>query len=600
MLKRSFKIFFLTLLLISCKKEKTVTVPDWKITEEFYINALENAILYADSIRMTGINGEKTKYYFSNLRKEFKKAEPFASYINPEVGHRVNGPALPVFKEDNQKTLSPVGLQKLEESIYEGGVTADEFIRELNITTGMLTVLQKGMKKRNLNPQRFFVATHQQLLRIIAFSISGFDTPVSHLCIDEINVSLDGLAEVYRRSVQSMVQVNKDDLDSQFMNQIEAAKLFVSNNNDFENFDRYRFIREFMNPITRSWVEIRKTIDIWNGSEDFPFNFDAPTFFEDDSFNLKYFTANTNKNPTQIQIELGKKLFFEPKLSANAKMSCASCHIPEKGYADGRVFNVGNKGLELQRNTPTLLNVAFQKNFFWDGRAADLLDQISVVFLNEDEFNTSVHEFSLEILDDSIYKASFEKAFGSVPNNNLNTIKAISSYVSTLNNFDSKFDKNMKGEEDTFTKEEIQGFNLFMGKALCATCHFIPLTNGTVPPFYSETEKEVIGVPETAANTAIDEDYGFYWKFNEATHKGMFKTPGIRNINETAPYMHNGVYQTLEEVINFYNLGGGGGLGFELPHQTLPFDKLDLSDDEQKALVAFMKTLSGSRIVDTY
>jgi len=139
-----------------------------------------------------------------------------------------------------------------------------------------------------------------------------------------------------------------------------------------------------------------------------------------------------------------------------------------------------------------------------------------------------------------------------------------------------------------------------MGKGLCATCHFMPLTNGTVPPFFSDHEKEVIGVPKTAANKELDEDLGFYWRHNEEleVHKGMFKTPTIRNAALTAPYMHNGVYNTLEEVMNFYNKGGGGGLGFDLEHQTLPFDELKLSPKEEKALVTFVKTLSDNSIAE--
>ena len=177
-------------------------------------------------------------------------------------------------------------------------------------------------------------------------------------------------------------------------------------------------------------------------------------------------------------------------------------------------------------------------------------------------------------------------------------IKAISSYISTLNGFNSKFDRNIRAEEDTFTEEEKLGFNLYMGKALCATCHFIPLTNGTVPPFFSEHEKEVIGVPETAANASLDDDLGFYWRHDQKleVHKGMFKTPTVRNSELTAPYMHNGVYKTLEEVMNFYNLGGGGGMGFNLPYQTLPFDNLQLSKKEEKALIAFMKTLTDTEV----
>ncbi|MEO0528821.1 MAG: cytochrome-c peroxidase, partial [Bacteroidota bacterium] len=116
------------------------------------------------------------------------------------------------------------------------------------------------------------------------------------------------------------------------------------------------------------------------------------------------------------------------------------------------------------------------------------------------------------------------------------------------------------------------------------------------PPFFMETEKEVIGVPETAANKQLDDDLGFYWRFNKELHRGMFKTPTVRNAELTAPYMHNGVYNSLEEVMNFYNLGGGGGLGFDLEFQTLPFDNLQLTKKEEKALVAFVKTLTDDQV----
>ena len=142
--------------------------------------------------------------------------------------------------------------------------------------------------------------------------------------------------------------------------------------------------------------------------------------------------------------------------------------------------------------------------------------------------------------------------------------------------------------------------NLFMGKALCATCHFMPLTGGTVPPFFAETEKEVIGVPETAANKQLDDDLGFYFMYEEPIQRGMFKTPTVRNAGVTAPYMHNGVYATLEEVMDFYNKGGGAGLGFDLPHQTLPFDNLQLNATELQALTDFVRTLTDTNVEPEY
>lgn len=589
--------FFLFLILaISCKKEKETTIAaiNWSSAQNYYLKNIQTSIDYLDSLKTEGFDGTKSKQYFTLAREAFKKSEPYASYLNPEVGHRANGPALPIYKDDNGKVLNPVGFQKIEESIYEQETSKTDFEQELYVTKGMLYVLKKGIEKRELNAQRFFIATHQQLFRIVSLAISGFDTPVSHLGINESKISLEGLKTVYQNTIQPIIQNKNKSLDIDFLNSISKAVKFIEQNNDFDAFDRFTFTRDYMNPITRNWVDIRKTSNLWEPVNTEPFNFDAPTFFENNAFNLNFFTPATNRNPTDKQIALGEKLFSDPKLSSNGTMACITCHIPNKGYADGMKVNLDNNGKPLQRNTPTLINTAFQQSFFLDGRASSLIDQISLVFTNDKEFNSNVHEFSDTILKDSTYVDLFKDAYGRISKNNKDVIKAISSYISTLNSFNSKFDKNIRGEENTFTNEEKQGYNLFMGKALCATCHFIPLTNGTVPPFFNETEKEVIGVPKTSDNKELDNDLGFYWKYKEDLHKGMFKTPTIRNVEKTAPYMHNGVYQTLEEVVDFYNKGGGNGLGFGIEHQTLPFDALNLSAKEQASIVAFMKTLTDS------
>lgn len=601
MVKKLFVVYTL-ILLCSCKEEKEEVklMVDWPAAQNYYLNNINDAISYLDSLKPEQIDVENSKKYFALARQAFKKAEPYASYLNPEVGHRANGPALPIYKEDNGKIAKPIGLQKIEESIYEGETSVSDFNKELFITKGLLEVLKKGIEKRELNPERFFITTHQQLFRIISLAISGFDTPVSHLGINETKISLESLKTVYNLTIQSIIKNKNKALDTAFVSLVEKAIEFIDKNTHFETFDRFTFTKDYMNPITRNWVKIRKESNLWEPVNSQPFNFDAPTFFENNTFNINYFTSPTNRNPTKKQIALGEKLFFDKKLSSNGTMACATCHIPSKGYADGIITNLDNNRNPLQRNTPTLINSVFQQSFFWDGRSNTLMDQISVVFTNDKEFNTNVHKFSRDILKDSTYIKLFKDAYGRIPKKNNEVIKAISSYVATLNGFDSKFDKNIRGEENTYTEEEKLGYNLFMGKALCATCHFIPLTNGTVPPFFYETEKEVIGVPETAENKKLDDDLGFYWKFNEALHKGMFKTPTVRNIDLTAPYMHNGVYETLEQVMGFYNKGGGGGLGFDLEHQTLPFDALSLSENEQQAIIAFMKTLTDDAKVSSY
>src|SRR5699024_10797950 len=141
--------------------------------------------------------------------------------------------------------------------------------------------------------------------------------------------------------------------------------------------------------------------------------------------------------------------------------------------------------------------------------------------------------------------------------------------------------------------KEIKGFNLFMGKAKCATCHFMPLFNGTTPPKYIASEAEVIGVPKSQTDSVIDPDLGWYKTIGVDYYKHAFKTPTIRNISKTAPYMHNGIDSTLKQVMVFYNNAGPAGLGFKLSNQTLPEDSLDLTNQEIDAIIAFMKSLDS-------
>lgn len=428
-------------------------------------------------------------------------------------------------------------------------------------------------------------------MRVASLSITGFDTPVSLWGLDEAAVSLESMLQVYEIVLQRQIRQTEPGLDDRFVSALQDAVAYLRSGRDFMAFNRYEFLRDRFNPMMRAWVAIRKASGLWDGEEAGPFNMDAPTFFEPDSFNTSFFMPVTNSRITDAQVLLGEKLFYDPNLSKSGTMSCASCHLPEQAWADGRVASPDNVGLPLERNTPTLVNSIFQQAFFWDGRSDDIMAQIRSVFTNEKEFDSGVHTFSDAILQDTSYIRLFEEAYSGVPTRNREVIKALSAYISTLTGMDSRFDRNIRGEETTLTESEIRGFNLFSGKALCATCHFLPLTNGTVPPFFLETEKEVIGVPETAANAAWDADPGFYTQFEEPIHLGMFKTPTVRNAAQTAPYMHNGVYATLEQVIEFYNLGGGTGLGFDLEHQTLPFDELQLTAREISDLTAFIRTL---------
>lgn len=605
--KTSFIFILFTAFLFSCNEKENYTSKAkgnsqkesyekyWKTADTYYLKQMELASSLLDSLLILELDNNQAKDYFKKIRIAFKKAEPYAGALNPETTHRTNGPALPIYKEDSGRTIAPIGLQRIEEIIFEEYDSIKNYNRELQIQKGLFDRLAKDISKRDLNPERFFIATHQQLMRLISLAMSGFDTPISQLSIEESAISLESLLYVYQNSIQSIIKNKDSDLDISFEKNIHEAITFIDKDSDFISFDKFTFIRDYLNPITRNWVAIRKTSDLWDGkTSGAAFNFDAVTFFEINSFDKNFFSKTNNKNPNEAIINLGEKLFFDKNISSTGDMSCATCHLPEKAYTDGLQFSIDNTGNSQTRNTPTLLNSNFQKAFFLDGRSNTLEDQIAGVFTNSKEFNTAIHTFSNIILQDSSYTKEFVDAFGKVPTKNTEVIHAISAYVATLNSFNSKFDQNIRGEVDTFTENEKDGFNLFMGKGLCATCHFMPLTNGTVPPFFTETEKELIGVPKTNKNKVLDNDLGFYSVYKEDLHKGMFKTPTIRNIELTGPYMHNGIYKTLEEVVDFYNIGGGAGLGFDLPEQTLPFDNLDLNEQEKKDLISFLKTLTDN------
>jgi cytochrome c peroxidase len=586
------------LVLFSCKSETKAELEPlvrFDKVQTYVIDNLQQSLDLLDQIK-TSENKEESIKLFKNARIAFKKAEPFGAYLTAENTLRVNGPPLPIYSEDSGSILPPTGLQAIEETLFEEEIDRAKLISQINITQGFMRYILRDAKELSMYDRRFFIPLHQQLLRIFTLGLSGFDTPTSLWGIEESIVCLESFKDVYQIGIGDTISTLNQDLNGRFLKNIDDAILYIQKNKDFESFDRYTFGREHLNKLTKDWIQIRKTFG-YTPPNALAINFDAPTFFEENSFNEDFFRLTYNRNPSKEAIELGKSLFNDKRLSANGDLSCVSCHNVGLAYQDGLRVARGKNNIELERNTPTLINTIYQKKFFWDGTAPGLQNQITSVFDNENEFDNNAHSIMAStVLQDSVYIKQMKAAY---PNKKIKRsliVRALAAYTSTLNAMNSRFDRNMRGEISDFTDKERLGMNLYMGKALCATCHFIPLTNGTVPPLFLETEKEIIGVPKTAANKELDEDVGFYTVFKEDIHKFMFKTPTVRNAELTAPYMHNGAYNTLEEVMGFYNKGGGGGLGFDLPHQTLPFDNLNLTEEEIDALIAFTKTLTDTKV----
>lgn len=293
-------------------------------------------------------------------------------------------------------------------------------------------------------------------------------------------------------------------------------------------------------------------------------------------------------------MQLGRQLFFDKRLSGTGARSCATCHQPQKGYANNLPKNSSIDGKSvIFRNTPTILYAALQPVQFADGRLSFLEDQAKAVIENHSEMKGDLKKIARQLTADNAYKRMAANAFGKDTVSGEDVAKALASFIRSQAPFSSQFDAFLQGNEKALSAQAIKGFNLFMGKAKCGTCHFMPLFNGVVPPHYTKMESEVLGVPQQArAPFDLDSDEGKYRFTGAAVHRFAFKTPTLRNIALTAPYMHNGVYNTLEEVVDFYDKGGGAGLGISLSNQTLPAEPLNLTKEEKGAIVQFLHSLT--------
>lgn len=586
-------ICLLLLMTVSCKKEvKTVSMDatDKKIAS-FYNSELEACITFLDSISMSE-NATKRIVYYKKARRHFKAMEPVLAAIDKNNFKSLNAPnILQVQEEDltDVKIRNPFGFQVIEELLHEEEGDAASLNNALTITSDRLKLVQRNTHI-TLKDYHLIWLLRDQIMRTAATGITGFDSPVLGQALTESQYTTQTLITLIDicKDKFSAIEIYED-LRASFKEGITAL------DSDFDAFDRFSFIKNYTDAQLKLLV---KTQEDWKVT--FPFEMaisnNASSFFGANTVNVLYFSDYKSDTLHLKQKEIfGKALFNDQALSRSKDIACASCHIKEKAFTDGRKTFDDRQ----VRNSPTLTYSAYQQSFFMDGRAGSLEGQVVGVAENHDEFNLPMDSIVRRVLKNPAYKVAIDSLYGS-KRIDFNIRHAIASYVRSLNGFNSKFDKNIENIESSLTAEEKQGFNLFMGKAACATCHFPPLFNGTVPPNYKDTEVELIGVPGTndTINAVISDDLGRYNVFGTDQRKHFFKTPTVRNIHVTGPYMHNGVYNTLEEVVDFYNRGGGKGIGIHEVFQTLPFDALNLTKFEQESLVAFMKTLTDFDFIE--
>lgn len=566
--------------------------------------------LLLNIIRQTTLNtpsgNEAVRAQIGKVRDKMKVLDFWFRYLEPTAYKKINGP-LPVEWETEV-------FEKFEKPYKrEGaGITlAALYLDEENISKDSLLQLVRGSMNAaetyeadsitvNLQSfQHFYLCNRLFLLNLASIYTTGFECPDTSRIIPELRLLLTDVSRTYEVFNESFPSTP---LTASYLSLYKEAMVFAEHQPEYYTaFDHFTFIRDYVNPlyainqqlinqykvVTHSFVDYslnKKNRSIFN--KDLYFGQDAKGIFR---------RVDDEKVLAEID-RLGKLLFYDPILSGNNKRSCASCHKPTEFFTDTSIATSlqFNKKDFLPRNTPSLVNVVFNHLIMLDGKHISLQDQTKGVITSSTELGANETEIVKKVLSCPDYKKAFTKLLQYTPTEDEITFEHITSaitfYYSKFSKYYSPFD-NAMNKTGTIDKEARTGFNVFMGKAQCATCHFVPQFNGVKPPFVG-SEFEVIGVPSDTSFKKLSKDEGRYAVNPAKETMNAFRTGSLRNVQFTGPYMHNGVFKTLDEVIDFYDAGGGAGKGLTVENQTLSSDSLRLSKEQKQQVIRFLQALT--------
>ena len=545
---------------------------------------------------------------FRRCRLAYKQVEPFTEYFLPATSRLVNGAPVAEVEVEETKLFEPAGLQVIEPLLYPSPAPAahdtasrTELRRQAVRLRRQVHSLRLSWADQEFTDAHVFDALRQQVFRVVALGITGFDTPLSPAAtLPEAEAALAALEATLRLYAPASPTTGQP-AEATAPARLAAARAALHRQPNFAAFDRLGFIRDHANPLGRSLLALQRQLAI----APFPGELralrpDAATLFDTGVFNPDFYTGNRQWFSNPAKVALGRALFHDPVLSGGGSRSCASCHQPGRAFTDGLALSATLSGGTLRRNTPTILNAALQAGQFYDLRAPNLENQAIDVVGSRDEMHGSLEAAAGRLARQPRYAARFRQAFpnadAGVPLVSPVRIQnALAAYERSLVRLNAPFDRHVRGEKNAaLSPAAVRGFNLYAGRARCATCHFLPLTNGTAPPTFQDSEAEVLGVPTRPGSRQLDPDLGRYALTRLAPLRHAFKTPTLRNVALTAPYMHNGQFRTLDEVIAFYNEGGGAGRGLRVENQTLPANKLHLTARDVADLKAFLLTLTDT------
>ena len=549
---------------------------------------------------------EFIRHKIEQSRLKLKGVDFWLRYFDPVAYHRINGP-LPVEWETEvfEKFEPPykregAGLSLAELYLDEMNISTDSLIYLVQSSVQSTKVYLADSITRNLtNYQHFYLANRLFLLNLTAIYTTGFECPGSSNIIPELVSMLKDIDQIYVTYNESFpgYPVKKD-----YLALYREAMLFVNKQPAEPNeFDHFNFIKNYVNPLfglNQKMIRDYKVVS--NNFNDYSLNDNSNSIFDKSLYkgqNEKgVFIAVDDEAVLEEIRQVGKLLFYDPILSGNNKRSCISCHKPTQYFTDtGRTTSLQFDDQEsLTRNTPSLINVVYNHLLMLDGKHISLMNQAKDVITNPLELSGNEKDVVKKVMSCSDYEKAFKRFVKLTPNSKKinidHIISAVILYYSSFSKYYSPFDNAMNKNENISMNCE-KGFNIFMSKAQCATCHFVPQFNGVKPP-YINTEFEVLGVPADKNFSKISPDSGRAKIHPAAQTMNAFRTGTIRNAAFTKPYMHNGIFKTLDEVISFYDAGGAAGKGLQVRNQTLSGDSLKLSKPEKEQLTAFIHSLN--------
>jgi len=615
MKKTTLLIIALPLILLAFKKYETAS--DYNNSYSYGISDLQKTLEGLETlIRSSDLSKPKDvlklRSEINFCRTKMKRVDIWLRYLEPISYKRINGP-LPVEWETEvfekfEKPYKREGAGLTLASLY-----LDEDTKERDSLTKLIQAALKAVKiyqqdsiTRELKDyHHFFLCNRLFLLNLATIYTTGFECPQTDLVIEELQNMLMYVQDLNRNFNNAFTTTQ---ISSNYLRKFEETIAFVKEQpKDHEKFDHYLFVKEFVNPLFAMNQEFIKLYNVKSKSYvDYSLTKEATSIFSKTLYNgqnAKGVFANISDTLVLAEIEqLGKLLFYDPILSGNNLRSCASCHIPSHSYTDtlkNAALQFDQKGF-LERNTPTLLNVGYNHLLMQDGFHISLQNQARAVITSSLEMGSNENEVVKKVLSCDTYKAGFSKLLKYTKSYKEIELDHISSaltlYYTKFSRYNSVFDLAMNHKKEVDQKVK-RGYNVFMSKAQCATCHFAPQFNGVKPP-YVGSEFEVLGVPEDTTYKKLSKDKGRYFINPAKETENAFRTGTVRNADKTKPYMHNGVFKTMMQLVDFYDGGGGVGRGLLVPNQTLSGDSLHLTKQEKLDLIAFISSLNEDIVLE--